>query len=204
MMIHLRRAISVLLFSLLALGIVIAFAASDEGKSADAERQQVIATVDLKAILTNSIPGKAAQLKLRDSVAEAKAAVELQTAALQRMEREMSSPEFTSLPDADKRKQQRDFEKRKMELSFLVEDTEKRLQASQDAMLQKMTQDIKGIIEGIARSKGYDFVLIDTPPSMVYTSGLIDATGDVLEAFEREWLKKVPADSESESGGATK
>lgn len=182
------------LCSSLVLGLILALGASNAEPPASAS-QQVIATVDLKAILMNSLPGKAVQVRFRDHVAAAKAEVEERTALLQRLERELSSPEFMALTEAERRAQRRRFEKGKLELRFLVEDTEKQLEASQESMLAALTLDIKAVIERVAKAKGYDLVLIDSPPGMVYASGLTDASAEVLSAFESEWLKKVPEES---------
>ena len=189
-----RGAISFALGSSLALGIILALGASNADAPASTSQQNIV-TIDLKAILMDSLPGKAVQVRFRDQVAEAKSKVEEKTGLLQRLEKEMSSPEFTASSDAERRAKRRRFEREKLELKFLVEDTEKQLERSQEAMMSALTQEIKTVIERVAEKRGYDLVLIDSPPGVLYASGLTDASAEVLSAFESEWLKKVPEES---------
>jgi len=189
-----RGAIVFVLGSSLALSIIFAMGASNADTPASTS-QQIIVTIDLKAILMDSLPGKAVQVRFRGQVAEAKSNVEKKTALLQRLENEMSSPEFIALSDAERRARRRRFEREKLELKFLVEDTEKQLESSQEAMMAALTQEIKTVIERVAKKRDYDLVLIDSPPGMLYASGLTDASAEVLSAFESEWLKKVPEQS---------
>ncbi len=189
-----RTVITFALGSSLALGIIFAPGASDADAPASTS-QQTIVTIDLKAILMDSLPGKAVQVRFRDQVTEARAKVESKTGHLQRLEKELSSPEFMDLSDAERRERRRRFEKEKLELKFLVEDTEKQLERSQGAMMAALTQEIKSVIERVAKKRGYDLVLIDSPPGVLYASGLTDASTEVLSAFESEWLKKVPPES---------
>lgn len=186
-----RGLAAVGLISSLVLSILFALGASS-GEKAGPPRQQTIVTIDLKAILMNSLPGKAVQVRFKEQVSAAKAKVDEKTAVLQKLDEESSSPGFTALSDADRKAKLKAFEKEKLELKFLVEDTEKELQGAQQSMIAALTQDIKTVVERIAKDRGYDLVLIGSPPGVVYASGLTDATVEVLSAYESEWLKKVP------------
>ena len=189
-----RSLTAMALISSLALSILFAAGAST-GEKSGPPRQQTIVTIDLKAILMNSLPGKAVQVRFRDHVTAAKAKVDEKTAVLQKLDEESSSPGFTALSDADRKAKLKAFEKEKLELKFLVEDTEKQLQGTQQAMIAALTQEIKTVVERVAKDKGYDLVLIGSPPGVVFASGLTDATAEVLSAYESEWLKKVPEGS---------
>jgi len=157
--------------------------------------QQVIVTVDLKAILMNSLPGRAAQLKFKEHVTKAKAKIDSKTSELKQLEKEISSPGFMALSQAERRDKQRLFEKEKLDLKFLVDDTNKELQDKQTRMMNSLTKQVRSVIEKIAKQKGYDLVLMNSPPSMVYSSGATDVTAEVLSALESEWVKKVPDSS---------
>ena len=186
-----RSLTAMALISALSLSILLVVGASTSETSSP-PRQQSIVTVDLKAILMNSLPGKAVQVRFKEQVATAKAKVDEKTAAVQKLDQESSSPGFTALSDADRKAKLKSFEKEKLELKFLVDDTEKQLQDTQQAMLAALTEEIKTLVERIAKDKGYDLVLIGSPPGVVYAGGLTDATAEVLSAYESEWLKKVP------------
>lgn len=192
-----RGAISFILASSLALCIIFALGASN-ADAPDPTSQQTIVTIDLKAVLMDSLPGKAVQVRFRGQVAEAKADVEKKTALLQSLENEMSSLEFAALSDPEKGAKRRRLEREKLDLKFLVEDTEKQLERSQEAMMATLTQEIKTVIERVAKKRGYDLVLIDSPPGMLYATGLTDVSAEVLSTFESEWLKKVPEESPPE------
>ena len=189
-----RSLTAMALISSLALSILLALGASTT-ETSGSPRQQTIVTIDLKAILMNSLPGKAVQVRFREQVTTAKAKVDEKTAVLQKLDEEASSPGFTALSDADRKAKLKTFEKEKLELKFLVEDTEKQLEGSQGSMLAALTQEIKTVVERVAKDRGYDLVLIGSPPGVVYAGGLTDATAEVLSAYESEWLKKVPEGS---------
>ncbi len=164
--------------------------------------QQVIVTVDLKAILMNSLPGRAAQVKFKEHVAKMRTKLDEKTAELKQLEKELSLPGFMALSEAERRDKQRSFEKERLDLKFMVDDTNKELQNKQAEMMSSLTQQIKSVIESIAKQKGYDLVLMNSPPSMVYSSGIIDVSAEVISAFEAEWVKKVPDNSAAKSAPA--
>lgn len=164
--------------------------------------QQVIVTVDLKAILMNSLPGRAVQVKFKEHVAKVRAKLDEKTAELKQLEKELSSPGFMALSQAERRDKQRRFEKERLDLKFLVDDGNKELENKQAEMMTSLTQQIRSVIESIAKQKGYDLVLMNSPPGMVYSSGIIDVGAEVLSAFEAEWVKKVPDNGAAESAPA--
>ena len=183
-----------LCLSLMALGSSVAYSPN--------ARQQVIVTVDLKAILMNSLPGRTVQVKFKEHVAKARAELDERTTELKQLEQELSSPGFMALSQAKRRAKQRRFEKERLDLKFLVDDSNKELESKQAEMMSGLTRQVKSVIESIAKEKGYDLVLMDSPPGMVYSSGVIDVSAEVLSAFESEWIKKVPDNSAAESAPA--
>ena len=170
------------------LGLVLLVGAGNEGEQ-DASLGQAIVTVDLKAVLTNSLAGKAVQVKFREQLKKAKAQIDEKTELLKAMERDLSTT--AGLEETERRNKQRAFDKEKLQLKLLVQNTQDDLEAKQDDLMGSVTQEVKVIIERIAKEKGYGLVLASSPPSVIYSSGVIDSTAEALEALDAQWLEKI-------------
>lgn len=161
--------------------------ASDEKPSSP--RPQVVVTMDLMGALTNSLAGKAAQVKFREELTKAQERVEEKTGLLRRLEAELSAPDGLEPEQMESKRKQ--FERERIELKILVQNTQDALDKRQAKLMAGLTLDLKAVIEQVAKEKGYDFVLGSTLPGVIYVTGLNDITGEVLARFDSQWLEKV-------------
>ncbi|MCD6327520.1 OmpH family outer membrane protein [bacterium] len=169
------------------LGLLLAVSTYSDSKLASKEGQ-VIVTVDLKMILTNSMASKAAQVRFRETVREAKALVDEKNESLGRLNEQLMNPGALSRDELQRK--QRTFEKEKLRLKYLIDETQETLGRKEDRIMESLAKGIQEVIEDIALKNGYDFVLGNSMPTTVYAMATLDVSGQVLEAFDAKWLNE--------------
>src|SRR6266478_364342 len=66
---------------------------------------------------------------------------------------------------------------------------QRQLQKKEDALLQKVLQDVAGLIQRLGKEKGYAVVLERQRAGVLYASGDSDLTDDVLKAYDDQTKK---------------
>ena len=105
------------------------------------------------------------------------------------------------LLSADARREKQDALERKVrDVRRLVDDLQAQLQKKEDALLQKVLQDVAGLIQRLGKEKGYAVVLERQRAGVLYASGDSDLTEDVLNGhqsvFEHDRRRRTAIESE--------
>jgi outer membrane protein len=144
--------------------------------------------VDIQRVLARSAAGVAA----RESLEKEKAAMQKQVDA-QRTELEKLRDELDKkgqLLSADARREKQDLLERKVrDARRLVDDLQNTLQKKEEAMLNKVLQDVSGLIQKVSKEKGYGLVLERQRSSVLYASAEVDLTDDIIRAYDDETKK---------------
>ena len=129
-----------------------------------------VAIVDIQRILARSVAGAAAREQL------------------EKMRDELEKK--GQLLSAEARREKQDALERKVrDVRRLVDDLQAQLQKKEDALLQKVLQDVAGLIQRLGKEKGYAVVVERQRAGVLYASADSDLTEDVLKAYDDQTKK---------------
>ncbi|HEU4437862.1 MAG TPA: OmpH family outer membrane protein [Methylomirabilota bacterium] len=149
-----------------------------------------VAIVDIQRILARSVAGAAAREQLEKDKATMQRQLDGHKTELEKMRDELEKK--GQLLSADARREKQDALERKVrDVRRLVDDLQAQLQKKEDALLQKVLQDVAGLIQRLGKEKGYAVVLERQRAGVLYASGDSDLTEDVLKAYDDQ-TKKAP------------
>jgi outer membrane protein len=70
-----------------------------------------------------------------------------------------------------------------------VDDLQAQLQKKEDALLQKVLQEVAGLIQRLGKEKGYSVVIERQRAGVLYAAVDADLTDDVLKAYDDQTRK---------------
>lgn len=144
--------------------------------------------VDIQRILARSAAGVAAREQLEKEKATMQKQVDAQRTELEKMRDELDKK--GQLLSADARREKQDLLERKVrDARRLVDDLQNTLQKKEEAMLNKVLQDVSGLIQKVSKEKGYGLVLERQRSSVLYASADADLTDDIIRAYDDETKK---------------
>jgi outer membrane protein len=147
-----------------------------------------VAIVDVQRILARSVAGAAAREQLEKDKAAMQRQLDGHKTELERMRDELEKK--GQLLSADARRDKQDAMERKVrDVRRLVDDLQAQLQKKEDALLQKVLQDVAGLIQKLGRDRGYAIVLERQRAGVLYNSGDADLTDEVLRAYDDQTKK---------------
>ena len=166
-------------------GGVIYAQAQTPGASASNGR---VAIVDIQRILARSVAGAAAREQLEKDKATMQRQLDGQKVELERMRDEIEKK--GQLLSADARREKQDALERKVrDVRRLVDDLQAQLQKKEDALLQKVLQDVAGLIQRLGKEKGYAVVVERQRAGVLYAAADADLTDDILKAYDDQTKK---------------
>lgn len=144
--------------------------------------------VDIQRILARSAAGVAAREQLEKEKATMQKQVDAQRTELEKMRDELDKK--GQLLSAEARREKQDLLERKVrDARRLVDDLQNTLQKKEEAMLNKVLQDVSGLIQKVSKEKGYGLVLERQRSSVLYASAEADLTDDIIRAYDDETKK---------------
>lgn len=147
-----------------------------------------IAIVDVQRILARSVAGAAAREALEKEKAVMQKQVDSQRAELEKLREELEKKGQLLSPEA-RREKQETLERKLRDTRRLVDDLQGTLQKKEDAMLQKVLQDVGGLIQKVGKERGFSVILERQRSGVLYASADVDLTDDVLKAYDAETKK---------------
>lgn len=147
-----------------------------------------VAIVDVQRILARSVAGAAAREQLEKDKAAMQRQLDGQKTELEKMRDELEKK--GQLLSADARREKQDAMERKVrDVRRLVDDLQAQLQKKEDALLQKVLQDVAGLIQRLGKDRGFAVVLERQRAGVLYNSGDADITDEVLKAYDDQTKK---------------
>jgi outer membrane protein len=149
---------------------------------------QRVAIVDVQRILARSVAGAAAREQLEKDKAAMQRQLDGQKTELEKMRDELEKK--GQLLSVDARREKQDAMERKVrDVRRLVDDLQAQLQKKEDALLQKVLQDVAGLIQRLGKDKGFAVVLERQRAGVLYNSTDADLTDEVLKAYDDQTKK---------------
>jgi outer membrane protein len=147
-----------------------------------------VAIVDIQRILARSVAGAAAREQLEKDKAAMQRQLDGHKGELEKMREELEKK--GQLLSADARRDKQDAMERKVrDVRRLVDDLQAQLQKKEDALLQKVLQEVAGLIQRLGKEKGFSVVIERQRAGVLYAAVDADLTDDVLKAYDDQTKK---------------
>jgi outer membrane protein len=169
--------------NVLALTAAIGVAASSPAWAQSATAK--IAFIDVQRVLVRSAAGVAAREQLEREKAGMQQKMDAKRKELEtlRDELEKKGPLMT----ADARRDKQDaFERQRRDAARLADDLQKELEKKEQQLLQRVLQDLSGIIEKVGKEHGFVLVVEKRGAAVLYGAPEADLTDEIIRAYDQQ------------------
>lgn len=153
---------------------------------------QRIAYIDVQRVLARSAAGVAAREQLEREKAVMQKEMDGKRQELEKLREEIEKKGALLTADARRDKQEQ-FERKRRDAARTMDDFQKELEKKESVLLQKVLQDVSGIIERIGKDKGYYLIVEKRGAGVIYASPEADLTDEIIRAFDQQGGKATPA-----------
>lgn len=173
-----------------AVGIAAALAVAGAvaGPATAAAQSAKIVVVDVARILAKSQAGVAAREQLEREKATMQKEIDTRRKELEGLKDELDKKGPLMTSDARSQKQDA-FDRKRRDAARLVDDFQKELEKKEQGLLQKVLQDISGIIEKLGKDRKYYMIMEKRGAAVVFASPDSDITDDIIKAYDQESVK---------------
>jgi outer membrane protein len=148
-----------------------------------------IAVVDVQRVLARSVAGVAAREQLEREKAAMQKELEGKRQELEKLKEELDKK--SQLMTADARKEKQDvFDRKRRDAARLVDDFQKELEKKEQGLLQKVLQDVSGVIDRVGKQRNFYLIVEKSRGGVVYVTAEADITDEVIRAFDQESASK--------------
>jgi outer membrane protein len=163
---------------------------------------QRIAYIDVQRVLARSAAGVAAREQLEREKATMQKEMDGRRTELERLREEIEKKGPLLTPDARREKQEQ-FERKRRDAARMADDFQKELEKKEQTLLQKVLQEVSGVIEQTGKEKGYYLIVEKRGAGVIYASPEADLTDEVIRAYDRQ-APKGPAPATPSSPSSPK
>jgi Outer membrane protein (OmpH-like) len=98
------------------------------------------------------------------------------------------------LMTADSRRDKQEaFERKRRDAARMMDDYQKELEKKEQALLQRVLQELSGVIEKVGKDRGYYMIVEKRGASVLYASPDADLTDEIIRAYDTQApAKKTP------------
>ena len=157
-------------------------AAAPAGQASGLQR---IAFIDVQRVLARSASGVAAREQLERDKATMQKEMDAKRVELEKLRDELDKKGALLTADVRREKQEM-FERKRRDAARLADDFQKELEKKESLLLQKVLQEVSGIIDRIGKERGYYLIVAKRGAGVVYASAEADLTDEVIRAYDRE------------------
>ena len=91
-----------------------------------------------------------------------------------------------------RRERQEQFERKRRDAARQMDDFQKELEKKEQTLLQRVLQELSGVIERVGKERGYYLVVEKRGASVLYASPDADLTDEIIRAYDQQAPKKSP------------
>ena len=177
------------------LGLVVSPAAAQApGPSAapTAAANHRIGYIDVQRVLARSSAGVAAREQLEREKTVMQKEMDGKRQELEKLRDELEKKGALMTADA-RREKQEGFERKRRDAARMMDDYQKELEKKEQVLLQRVLQELSGIIERVGKEKGYYMIVEKRGASILYASADADLTDEIIRAYDQAApAKKTP------------
>jgi outer membrane protein len=144
-----------------------------------------IAYIDVQRVLARSAAGVAAREQLEREKATMQKEMDGKRVELEKLRDELEKKGALLTPDARREKQEQ-FERKRRDAARLADDFQKELEKREKGLLQKVLQDVSGVIERVGKEKGYYMIVEKRGAGVIYAATDADLTDEIIRVYDRE------------------
>ena len=175
--------LSVIVAASLAATVVTARAQTPSPPAAGGGLQR-IAYIDVQRVLARSAAGVAAREQLEREKATMQKEMDNKRVELEKLREEIDKKGALMTADARRDKQEQ-FERKRRDAARLADDFQKELERKESVLLQKVLQEVSGIIERVGKERNYYLIVERRGAGVIYASPEADLTDEVIRAFDQ-------------------
>jgi outer membrane protein len=179
---------------ILVVGLVVAVAASGAAQQpapAASASSVRIAYIDVQRVLARSSAGVAAREQLEREKAVMQKEMDGKRVELEKLRDELEKKGALLTPDA-RREKQEGFERKRRDAARMMDDYQKELEKKEQMLLQRVLQELSGVIERVGKEKGYYMIVEKRGASVLYASADADLTDEIIRAYDQAAPAKKP------------
>jgi outer membrane protein len=144
-----------------------------------------VAFVDVQRVLARSAAGVAAREQLEREKAAMQKEMEGKRQELEKLREEIEKK--GSLMTADARRDKQDqFERKRRDAARTADDFQKELEKKEQGLLQKVLQDVSGVVERVGKQRGLYLVVERRGATVLYAAPEADLTDEIIRAYDQE------------------
>lgn len=143
-----------------------------------------IAFIDVQRVLARSAAGVSAREQLERDKAGMQKEMEVKRKELEALRGELEKKGPLMTADARRDKQDQ-FERKRRDTARLADDLQKELEKKETVLLQKVLQEVSGIIERVGKERGYHLIIERRGAAVLYASPEADLTEEVIKAYDQ-------------------
>jgi len=144
-----------------------------------------IGFVDVQRVLARSVAGVSAREQLEKEKGTMQREMDGKRQELEKLRDELEKKGALLTPEARREKQDA-FERKRRDAARLADDFQKELEKKEQGLLQKVLQDISGVIERFGKERGYFLIVERRGAVVLYGAAEADVTDDVIRAYDQE------------------
>jgi outer membrane protein len=144
-----------------------------------------VAYVDVQRVLARSAAGVAAREQLEREKATMQKEMESKRVELEKLREEIEKKGPLMTADARRDKQDQ-FERKRRDAARLVDDFQKELEKKEQGLLQKVLQDVSGVVEKVGKQRGLALIVERRGATVLYAAQDADLTDEVIRAYDQE------------------
>jgi outer membrane protein len=150
-----------------------------------------IAYIDVQRVLARSAAGVAAREQLEREKATMQREMDGKRGELEKLRDELEKKGALLTADVRRDKQEQ-FERKRRDAARLADDFQKELQKKESALLQKVLQEVSGIIERVGKERNYYLIVEKRGAGVVYAAADADLTDEIIRAYDQQGGGKTP------------
>src|SRR6058998_665196 len=151
-----------------------------------------IAYIDVQRVLARSSAGVAAREQLEREKTVMQKEMDGKRVELEKLRDELEKKGALMTADA-RREKQEGFERKRRDAARMMDDFQKELEKKEQVLLQRVLQELSGVIERVGKEKGYYMIVEKRGASVLYASTDADLTDEIIRAYDQAApAKKTP------------
>jgi len=92
---------------------------------------------------------------------------------------------------ADARRDKQDqFERKRRDAARLADDFQKELEKKEAVLLQKVLQEVSGVIEKVGKERNYQLIVERQRAAVLYAAPDADLTEEIIKAYDQQAVNK--------------
>ena len=144
-----------------------------------------IGYIDVQRVLARSAAGVAAREQLEKERGTIQKDMDGRRQELEKLRDEIEKKGPLMSADARREKQEQ-FDRKRRDAARAADDYQKELEKKEGQLLQKVLQEVGGVIEKVGKEKNYYMIVEKRNAGVLYAANDADLTDEVIRAYDRD------------------